>query len=171
MTAGVILNHNLSMEARSKMKRVALMVCLSGLMALTMACAGSLKTFPVQGRETELAKMRGDWKGEYTSPATGRTGTIHFNLEFGRDIAEGEVQMNIPGQPTPRTLKIDVMRVQGSELHGKLARYVDPACNCAVETVFVGALNGNIIEGTFTTTPVGKDSSVGGTWRAERYSL
>jgi hypothetical protein len=112
--------------------------------------------------------MRGQWVGEYSSADTGRKGNIRFSLRPGRQTADGEVDMMLPGAPEPRQLRIAVLRVQGDELHGKLERYTDPACNCAVDTDFIGTMNAEAIDGTFITRPVGTDKQLGGIWHAER---
>ena len=38
--------------------------------------------------------------------------------------------------------------------------YTDPACDCEVETTFVGRVAGDTIEGTFTTTPSGQNAPI-----------
>jgi hypothetical protein len=148
------------------MKRAALSV----LLALSLVgCAGSFNTFPVNGRQTEIAKVKGDWSGEYSSPDTGRSGFISFKLDLGHSTGEGQVEMNVPGELQPRPLRIASMHVSGNEVRGRLARYTDPGCNCAVDTEFVGIVTGGTIDGTFTTKPAGRDLvAAGGTWHAER---
>jgi hypothetical protein len=148
-------------------------VLLSALMTLSLVgCAGSLNTFPVKGKDTELAKVKGNWEGEYTSPDTGRSGTISFTLDLGHATGEGEVLMDVPGEPAPRSLRIASMHVDGSEVKGRLRRYTDPACNCQVDTEFSGVVVGETIDGTFVIKPVGKDVVAGGgTWHAERVGM
>jgi hypothetical protein len=145
---------------------------LSALVTLSLvACAGSFNTFPVRGRDTELARIKGEWGGEYDSPATGRTGSIHFALDLAHSTGEGEVMMNVPGEAQPRPLQIASMHVTGDEVKGKLKRYTDPACNCQVDTEFVGVLAGETIDGTFTSHPAAGGPSAQGTWHVERIKM
>ncbi len=148
------------------MKRFLMTTFLFGLIAT--GCAASVTSVPVKGKDDEVFKMRGAWVGEYSSVDTGRTGTIRFVLRPGRKTADGEVQMQLPGAPEPRQLRIAVLRVQGDELHGKLERYTDPACKCEVDTEFIGVMNEGTIDGTFNTTIVTSGKELGGIWHVER---
>jgi len=140
----------------------------SFLIALTASgCAASVTAVPVKGKDAAVFKMRGEWVGDYTSPDTGRSGTIRFVLKPGRKTADGEVAMNMPGGES-RLLRIAVLRIEGEELHGRLERYSDPACKCDVDTDFVGTMTDEAINGQFVTTPVGTDKQLGGTWHVER---
>jgi hypothetical protein len=150
------------------MKRFMVPAFLFALVASSFGCAASMTAVPVKGKDADVFAMRGQWVGEYSSADTGRKGTIRFSLRPGRKTADGEVDMELPGAPEPRQLRIAVLRVQGDELHGKLERYVDPACKCEVDTDFIGTLSDEAIQGTFITRPVGTDKEMGGIWKVER---
>ena len=55
-----------------------------------LACASKPTPITVTGDRASLA---GKWVGDYTSPATGRTGSIVFNLSPSGDAANGDVVM------------------------------------------------------------------------------
>jgi hypothetical protein len=149
------------------MKRFIMPVLFAVALA-SQGCASSLTSVPVKGKDADVFAMRGDWVGEYSSADTGRKGTIRFSLRAGRKTADGEVDMDLPGAPMPTQLRIAVLRVAGDELHGKLERYTDPACKCAVDTDFIGTMSSEAIEGTFIMHPVGTDKELGGVWKVER---
>jgi hypothetical protein len=46
--------------------------------------------------------------------------------------------------------------------------YTDPACDCQVDTTFVGRIQGDTIEGTFTTAPSGQGAPTAGRWKVTR---
>jgi hypothetical protein len=153
------------------MKRFMMPAFLFALVAVvSTGCAASLTAVPVKGKDADVFAMRGQWVGEYSSTDTGRKGSIRFSLRPGRKTADGEVDMELPGAPEPRMLRIAVLRVAGDELHGKLERYIDPACKCEVDTDFIGTLSDEAIEGTFIIRPVGTDKELGGIWKVNRTS-
>ena len=102
---------------------------------------------------------------------TGRSGSIVFNLSFTGQAANGDVVMiprgygralvpygatttagmqtqNVGGS---QVLTIKLVRVSGDTVSGVLDAYRDPQCDCPVVTTFTGTVNGNTIDGTFTT--------------------
>ena len=48
---------------------------------------------PVQGGDAEISAFSGEWVGRYSSKATGRRGTIRFNLPEHADTGYGEVEI------------------------------------------------------------------------------
>lgn len=149
---------------------------------LAVGCATTSAPVPVAG--SNVAALAGHWEGDYESEATGRTGTIVFDLVAGEDHAHGDVVM-IPrgstnayrpaprptgeGTPAPATaeiLSIRFVRAEGETVNGTLDPYWDPDCNCEVTTTFVGAIAGNRIAGTFTSMRTA--GRVTGTWKATR---
>jgi hypothetical protein len=63
---------------------------------------------PIEGTARDLSALAGRWEGEYESPATGRLGSIVFDLTAGADHAKGDVLMIPRGSttsygPMPRT--------------------------------------------------------------------
>jgi hypothetical protein len=165
----------------------AIQYCSSLAFAGTLlACASNPTPVTVAGDAGDVASLAGKWTGEYNSPITGRSGSIVFNLSTSGTAATGDVVM-IPkgygkallryttGATTPiqsadnsQVLTIKLVRVSGDTVSGLLDAYRDPQCDCAVETTFVGRLNGNTIDGTFTTRGAQSVAPQTGTWRVRR---
>ena len=64
-----------------------------GADVLLAGCASVPTPVPVVGPRAGLSGLVGDWSGEYSSPETGRSGSISFKLEAGKDTAFGSVVM------------------------------------------------------------------------------
>src|SRR6266581_3237679 len=144
---------------------------LTSLAAVALACASKPTPVTVTGDTSDRASLAGKWAGEYQSSATGRSGSIVFNLSPSGDAANGDVVMiprdygkalvpysqNIAGTTamqntnTSQVLTIKLVRVSGDTVSGVLDAYRDPQCDCPVETTFTGRLSGDTIDGTFTT--------------------
>jgi hypothetical protein len=137
---------------------------------------------PVSGSAADLSALSGRWEGEYSSKATGRSGSVVFELHPGDKIARGDVLM-IPKEPggtepaavpsetihgMPQVLTISFVSAEGGVLKGTMNPYRDPKCECEVQTTFVGRLEGDTIEGTFTTTPNGPGTITTGSWKMSR---
>ncbi len=160
-------------------KQLALMTVLGGL-----ACAGPAMPVPVSG---DIARLTGQWTGEYRSPASGRVGSIVFTLEAGKDTARGDVIMipadlsqsagmmegmppGVPGAETLRSRLLTIAFVQAtaSRVEGRLDPYRDPECGCDLVTTFTGTLTGDVLEGTFRSLHQQTGKVVSGTWRVKR---
>lgn len=156
-----------------------------GLAAAALwACSGTQTPVPVSGSEADLAQLAGEWVGEYSSVETGRNGSIVFHLIAGTDSAHGDVLMSAgmmraqpsmpqtgqPGgpMPVPQAIAISFVRIAGGRVSGRLAPYTDPDCQCPMSTVFEGRLNGNVLEGTYTSRREGNASELRGRWRVTR---
>jgi hypothetical protein len=145
---------------------------------------------PVQGGDEEISAFSGEWVGRYSSKATGRHGTIRFNLPEHADTGYGEVEITfspslhlsretqsadlrahpeeLPPQPCT-VVDITVVRIEGDSVRGTMVPYWDPDCECRAHTVFEGKLKRNQIIGTFSTRRESNDRSIiAGEWRAER---
>jgi len=164
-----------------------------GLVALawsSLACASKPTPVTVTGDAGDRASLAGKWSGEYTSPATGRSGSIVFNLSPSGDAANGDVVMiprgygkalvpygnattaaggTVSAAPISQVLTIKLVRVSGNMVSGVLDAYRDPECDCPVVTTFTGTLNGDTIEGTFSTSGSSNTPQTG-TWRVKRGS-
>lgn len=168
------------------------------LLALALAagsfvwgCASSNPAPPVPVEGADVSALAGRWEGEYSSVDTGRTGSIVFELKKGDKVAHGDVLMvprgglttggGATGEPTsklpgtsetvrtmPRVLNINFVSASGGVLRGTMDPYRDPACDCEVQTTFVGTLSGDTISGTFTTTPQGAGTITTGRWKMTR---
>jgi hypothetical protein len=150
---------------------------------LVSACSSSNPAPPVPVQGSDLSALSGRWVGDYSSTETGRTGSIVFELKPGDKVARGDVLMvpksegaaapALPGvdetlRTMPQVLNISFVNASGGVLRGTMDPYHDPACNCQVQTTFVGRLTGDTIEGTFTTTPQGQGSISTGRWKMSR---
>lgn len=156
------------------------------LAASTLACASRSPSIELTSSDFDLTPLVGEWRGDYSSAATGRTGTIAFTLRAGEGAASGNVVM-IPRADSLLTdeerealastssggksvLKINFVRKEGGSVNGTLDPYRDPDCECVVNTTFHGVFrDARTIEGTFTTVPSAPGGSVTtGKWRAVR---
>ncbi len=131
--------------------------------SILVACGGGNSEVAMKGGDLDLARIAGDWQGNYKGTESGREGPITFSLALGHHIADGTVLM---GGATP--LKIQVIGVAHDKLSGKIAPYTDPSCSCQVQTEFLGDVVNDAIDGTFTTTVIGKNIEQHGTWSVKR---
>lgn len=143
------------------LKRILIVTLLAA--GAAVACGGSQKDVEVKGKETETAKLAGDWEGTYEGKESGRSGTVKFSLQLGMHTAEGEVFM---GGDTP--LKVQFIEVEGGKIEGTIAPYTDPNCNCQVETGFLGIIDGDSIKGEFSTKIGATGQIQTGTWQVTR---
>jgi hypothetical protein len=140
---------------------------------------------PVAATRSELAALVGRWEGSYESPATGRSGSIVFELvSASADSAFGDVVMVPRGtveplhpavqdgaersRPSPQLLQIRFVEVSEGIVSGTLQPYRDPESGFALDTRFTGRLAGDRIEGTFVTTGVHLTTPQRGTWSVRR---
>lgn len=147
------------------------------------ACAASRPAVPVVGPAGAVTALAGDWSGEYSSAMSGRSGSITFTLRAAGDSAFGDVVMipqgmgrpvqpwqqaaGAPATPGPSVLTIRFVRVEGGTVSGTLAPYADPETGARLVTTFVGRLQGDTIDGTYTTRlPSGETQT--GRWTVER---
>ena len=158
------------------MKTSTLLAAMAGV-TLLAGCASRPTPVPVIGPRSDLSALVGEWSGEYSSPETGRSGSIAFSLKTGKDTAVGSVVMvpklqnepNIPAaamdRPIVRTaatqnpgelLTIRFVRMEGSQVVGTLDPYRDPDCGCQLTTTFRGQFkDARTIEGTFDSVGSG----------------
>jgi hypothetical protein len=161
---------------------------LAACAGVVLACASKPTPITVTGDSGDRASLAGKWAGEYNSPATGRSGSIVFNLSPAGDAANGDVVMvprgygkalvpyNAPttaGMQTQtvgasQVLTIKLVRVTGDTVSGVLDAYRDPQCDCPVVTRFTGTISGDTIDGTFVTRGAQTAAPQTGTWRVKR---
>jgi hypothetical protein len=166
----------------------ALLVPALALAGAFTACSSSTKSdasvenpapvVPVGG--TDVSVLTGKWVGEYSSTETGRSGSIVIEFKSGGKVARGDVLMRPkdysatapqgadPLKSMPQVLQISFVNVEGGAVKGTMDPYTDPACDCQVDTTFVGKITGDTIEGTFSTTPSGKSAPTAGRWKVTR---
>jgi hypothetical protein len=156
---------------------------------LALVAAGSLgcatmepSQVTLEGAPVQVAALAGKWAGEYSSPVTGRTGSILFTLVAGDDHAHGDVVMmphgdtrayrpvepTAPRRQPPQVLTIRFVRAAEGSVSGVLDPYWDPDCGCEARTTFSGRLTGDAIEGTFTTQTSEAAGPSYGRWKADR---
>ncbi|HEX6315302.1 MAG TPA: hypothetical protein VFZ73_10610 [Gemmatimonadaceae bacterium] len=157
---------------------------LTSLLLLGAACALNPAPVPVIGPVEEVGVLAGEWTGEYQSLETGRSGSILFMLDAGRDTAHGDIVMvaretNMTHDDALRVaamrhaanqvLTIRFVRVDGDMVTGTIDPYRDPDVPCELLTVFRGTLSGDRISGTFRTRRMGYDGAISeGTWWVRR---
>ena len=127
------------------------------------ACGAAQKDVAMQGSDLDLARVAGDWQGEYKGDDTGRAGAVEFSLQMGSHTAEGQVMMD---GATP--LKIAFVKVQKNDVKGTIAPYTDPKCSCEVETSFLGTVGEDQITGTFESKLSTTGQVQSGTWSVQR---
>lgn len=170
----------------SRVNRIAVSLLTA---AVSWSCSSSSSppsnpapVVPVAGAGADLSELVGTWQGEYSSTETGRTGSITFEFKSGGKVARGDVLMVPKGSlgaappaagtdplaTMPQVLQISFVNAEGGVVKGTMDPYHDPSCNCEVDTTFVGRVSGDTIEGTFTTTPTGKDAISTGRWKMTR---
>lgn len=143
---------------------IAMLTGTCGVVTLAAtACGGGNQQVEVKGKDIEMAKLVGDWEGDYQGTDSGRSGAVKFSLELGRHTAEGKVFM---GGDTP--LDVQFIQVDGGQLQGTIAPYVDPALGVEVKTSFLGTLEGDSISGMFTTEIKEKGLVQTGKWQVTR---
>src|SRR3979411_1067520 len=74
------------------MLRVSSMIALS-LATSAIACASNPPSTEVTASDFDLNPLYGEWRGDYSSAETGRSGTIAFTLRAGESSASGNVVM------------------------------------------------------------------------------
>jgi hypothetical protein len=159
------------------MKRLIVVLAVAGV-AAAAGCTSRPPEIELTSSDFDLNPLVGEWRGDYTNPQAGRSGTIAFTLRAGEASASGNVIM-IPGRPDSlasaaamarSVLKINFIRKEGRKVTGTLDPYRDPTCNCRVVTTFEGSFtDSRTIEGTFTTVPSQTGhTATGGRWKVIR---
>jgi len=165
---------------------------LAATAGVFLACASKQTPITITGDSGDRASLAGKWTGEYNSPVTARSGSIVFNLSPSGEAASGDVVMvprdygkalmpysatttsaataapQTQAVPGPQVLTIKLVRVSGDTVSGVLDAYRDPQCDCPVVTTFVGTINGDTIDGTFSTRGSQAAAPQTGTWRVKR---
>ena len=154
---------------------------------LVSGCGGSAPpSVAVTGSAVDRAALAGVWDGEYSSAATGLSGTIAFEFNSEGDELAGDVIM-VPQDRMPRSfllgpdvevleqyssfseiLQIERIHIEGGKLTGHLLPYEDPQCQCVVSTDFEGTIDGQTMTGTFTVRAA-SGSVQRGRWRISRH--
>jgi hypothetical protein len=129
-------------------------------------CQTAQKNVNIYGESVDLKLLEGEWKGDYSSKDTGRSGMIEFVLIAEEEKAFGDVLMIPRGAKEPyhqvgyrdkikidpnfpELLSIKFVEIEGGKVMGELAPYWDPEMQRRMYTSFEGILKGDTIEGTF----------------------
>jgi hypothetical protein len=162
---------------------VAAAVLGAAAISAAAGCKSSNPAPPVPVQGSQVSALRGKWIGEYSSRDTGRTGNITFELKLFEKTARGDVLMvpkdaYAPNAPTsgpeavakmPQVLHIEFVDASGGTVNGMMDTYVDPRCNCRVQTTFEGTITGDTIQGTFRTIPQEGDTAItNGVWHVTK---
>ncbi len=161
------------------MKRLIIVFAVAGVAASATGCASRPPDIELTSSDFDLNPLVGEWRGDYSNPETGRSGTIAFTLRAGESSASGNVVMIPSGGDSSLSsaaalarsvIKINFVRKEGRKVTGRLDPYRDPDCACQVTTTFEGAFtDARNIEGRFTTVPSQTGHNVtGGKWKVTR---
>ena len=156
----------------------------AALVATPLACARRAPGIELGSSDFDLNPLVGQWRGNFSSAQSGRTGTIAFNLNAGESAASGNVVMfpkpdslltaderaEATNVPDRTVLQIHFLRKEGGSVSGGLDPYRDPDCDCTVTTLFQGSFtNSSTIEGTYTTVRSKPGNEViSGRWKVMR---
>src|SRR3954469_14553348 len=141
-------------QTENTMRQSALII-VAGLAVSSIACVSRSPSIEVSSNDFDVNPLVGEWRGNYSSAQTGRSGTIAFTLRAGEGSASGNVVM-VPRPDSlltqaerdalsnvsvsgPSVLKIRFVRKEGGSLNGTLDPYNDPDCGCPVTTTFQGS--------------------------------
>ena len=136
---------------------------------------------PFDANAEAISQLNGKWVGDYSSAATGRSGSIVFALTGDQKSARGDVVMystivNVPTDPVASArashaadvLSISFVRATDDVVTGKLDPYRDPATGATLTTTFTGRMAGDTIEGTYESLSSESNVPVRGRWRVKR---
>ena len=170
--------------SRSRILTIAVAPALAVVMG---ACAPKQTPVRIVGEPLEMSALVGEWRGEYSSRETGRSGSIVFRLKSVTDTAYGDVimisrksvQQQTGADPAMRSgvtpapgqvLTIRFVRMEGGRVVGRMAPYTDPDCDCRTLTTFHGTFKGPAtIEGTFESSRSNADQAASmGKWKVNR---
>jgi hypothetical protein len=144
-------------------------VAAAALALLLLGCRYQPTPVPLQGAASNIAALSGTWEGEYIGAQSGRSGTITFTVQAGKDTAFGDVTMmagtgnaviaadvesrvHATHSRSPALLVVKFVSVRGGLVEGVLEPYLAPDCSCVVTTTFRGAVEGDVISGEYVTT-------------------
>lgn len=164
---------------KKPMNRIVVVLALAAVTVSAAACGGTPQPeTQITSSDFDLTPLVGEWRGDYTNPGAGRSGTIAFTLRAGESSAIGRVVL-IPGKADSLVtsaamarslINISFVRKEGNKVTGTLDPYIDPTCSCRVTTNFEGSFtDARTIAGTFTTVPTQSGAQItGGTWKVIR---
>ena len=154
----------------------------SAALVVLAGCSSMPAPVPLVGSPADVARLEGEWTGEYASFETLRSGSITFRLAAGADTAFGDVlmlprqfhdvhttdEMRTHERARPRDLPIRFVMTSGDRLTGVLDLYEDPECGCTLMTVFEGRIHAGTIEGDYVSTNTRTGEVTRGEWKVTR---
>lgn len=163
------------------MKRACLCWSIISVVLLFWGCNTARIPVDLFGGSVDLSLLEGEWKGEYFSKDTGRSGTLEFTLTTEKERAFGNVLMiprgsQEPYRPAgfrdkaevdprfPELLTISFVKVMGGKVRGELTPYMDPDMQRRLYTTFEGVVMEDTIEGTFESRIEGSPIYFYGQW-------
>lgn len=152
---------------------------------LLWGCNPSQNPVNLFGNKLDLKLLDGEWKGDYFSKDTGRSGTIEFTLIGEEDKAYGDVLMILRGSREPyhpigfrdrvevdpqfpELLTINFVEIMGGKVKGELTPYWDPEMQRRMYTTFEGVLQGDTIQGTYESRMEQSPIYFYGQWKVSR---
>ena len=164
-----------------------LMIPIVALMIGSDGCVGNPRPVTVFASRADWETLSGHWRGSYSASATNRRGLIDFTLSASDEQASGDVLMiaegaRVPYRPyapgDPRSGPIDAayrqlltikfVRAEQGWITGTIASYWDPDRSCEASATFLGGVQSDAIEGTFTSTCEDGVRQIRGKWRVSR---
>ncbi len=148
-------------------------------------CTSPPNPVNLYGKKMDPKLLEGEWKGDYFSKDTGRSGIIEFTLTAEKDRAFGDVLMIPRGSEEPyrqsglrgktdadaqipKLLTIQFVEIFEGKIRGELTPYWDPEMQRRLFTTFEGELKGDTIEGTFESQIEQSPIYFYGQWRVFR---
>lgn len=149
------------MKTRSYLCWIAIVIAF-----LSWGCNLSQNPVNLVGDKVDLESLEGEWRGDYFSKDTGRSGTIEFMLIGEKKKAFGDVLMIPRGSKEPyhpigyrdkaevdpkipELLTINFVEVVGGKVRGELTPYWDPEMQRRMYTTFEGVVMEDTIQGTY----------------------
>ena len=168
------------------MHRIVIASAMAASLVTSAACSLALRQVPVTASHIQWEALAGEWRGTYQMDGYDRHGTIAFKLVAVEEQASGEVLMipertgwpytmnrpmpQAPPRTEPRTQLLTIRFVEASAgtLSGTMDPYWDPDRRCTAHASFAGAIDGDALSGTVTSTCEDNVRVLNGRWRARR---
>jgi hypothetical protein len=163
--------------------RVARLAGVAVAVLAVSACVSSPGFIPLPSASENLKALGGEWRGEYTNPATGRRGNLYFALTPGEDAAAGEIVVYPHMGPgvvkwenrvtiaSARYLaEVQTVRFVSYEsgiLTARVGPYVDANCGNVHVTTFFAEMRNGQLAGNFITRSDAHEPHTG-QWTASR---
>jgi hypothetical protein len=153
---------------------------------MLVSCGLAMRPVTIETTPAGWQSLDGAWRGEYSTHAYDRHGTIALQLKASREEASAEVLMisdrsgwpyqrytpesgAAPFEPFTELLTIRIVRARDGQITGHLEPYWDPDRHCQAAATFLGSIDGNRIRGTFTSAcDEDRTRILNGRWMVQR---